>query len=322
MELENEFAKGFWDVNLQAEKMGGHVLKLDKNKIYIDDFLVGVGIAITTFCNIRGVTYKMGAEEVKMSAARRKELEQQVENYENFVKSKHADVDTIFFDEFEPLKPKLSSGDRFQGFLQVADTLFRFRDKVRVIACANLEKAFSPFLYEYGFGDVKNLKYGIKKSYTAPNMDGRIQPLAVWCHVRPSDHWKKARDESYVGKVVRGKDSGMFTTGQAYKGVEFNKFDKPVHRFIIYNLTDGENDLTYWKTREGIWYLTARTKNVRFPTYTFHLRNCNANVRLLPEGYKRQLLNAFEQNIIYFDSARSFEIFTNMIPNNQRRISQ
>ncbi len=312
IEIDNALGGGLWDLNLLEKKYANHTFTTKGNKIYIDDCLVGVGIAITTYCNIRGVVYNFGE---KIQRERKKELIEQVEEYENFVKNTFKDLDTIFFDEFEPLSPKMSSDDRYQGFLHTADTLFRFRKNVRTIMCANLEKSFSPFLMNFNFGDLKKLDYGIKKSYTEKSRKGKIQPLAVWAHIKPNEEWKDLRDDSYVGKLIRGKDSGMFTTGQSYKGMNFKKIEgKPLHRIILWNITDGTNSLTFWKTRTELFYITARTTNACFPTYTFNLKQCGEGVNIIPKSFKNMMLQAFERGKVEFDTAQSFEIFRDMIP--------
>ena len=322
VEIDNALLSGFWDSHLIAQpKYKGHTFGVRGNRIYIDGVVVGVAYALTTYCNIRGTQGGVGgAVSEKIKKAREKELKEQIDAVQEFSEQAEIDqLDTIFFDEFEPLAPKMTSAARFEAYLHSADTLFRFRHHVKAVWCGNLENCFSPFLYNMGFGDLKKLEYGIKKSYTKqPNRKGKIEPLAVWCHIKPNEEWKDARDASYVGKIIRGNPtaSAMFGTGDAYKGFNFKKIDgKPLQRCIVYNLTDGVNALTYWKTREGIWYLTDRTSNISFPTFALNLKQAGDGVRLLPDSYRRQLLTTFEAGQIQFDDARSFEIFINMIPN-------
>lgn len=321
-EVDIALRSGFWDDHLISKPFyKDHEYRIFGNRIIIDDEVVGVAYALTTFCKLRGSQGGFGKVKESISKDRRKELEEQIEVVEKFAEDAPIDrMERIFFDEFEPLKPQMKSQARLEAFLHSADTFFRFRKNVETVMCGNLENCYSPFLDAFGFGDLKQLDIGIKKSYAAePNAKGKREPLAVWCHLKPNEAWKEARNESYVGKIVRGKEIGhMFTTEGGYKGANFKKIEgKPKHRFILYNLTDGQEHLTVWGTREDVRYITARSDNITFPTYTFSLKLCGEGVRLLPDSYRRSILKIFESGKIEFDNARSFEIFLGMIPNKQ-----
>lgn len=316
VEIDNLLAGGFWDQKLIATPEYKDLIFTTRgNKIMINGQVVGMAFALTTYNRVRGSQAKFD----KITPAHNA-LEAEIKEVENFVASIE-NLETIYFDEFEPLTPTMTPEKRFETFLHMAETFFRFRPNVCVVMSANLEKAYSPFLYKFGFGDLLELTPGTRKSYTLPDSAGRRQPLAVWCHMATNPEWDRLRDNSYVGKLVRGSDKGMFTTGDAYVGKNFRKApaeSKP-HRAILYNITDGISHLTFWKTKDKVhWYITRRTKNTMFPTFTWNIKAVGPGISLFPAELEKRLITIFNQSKIEFEDAAIYEQFINMLPAKKR----
>ena len=319
IEVDNMLTAGFWDNNLTSkEAYKRNEYEVKGNKICINGKIVGIAIALTTYGNFRGVALNLGGEAVKPKDEKR--LLEQVETAEKFVQNNIDKLTTIFFDEFEPISPKLSSENRYKAYLHICETLFRFRKNVTAYLCANLEKSYSVFLEKFYFPDLKNLEYGIKKSYTRPNKKGKIEPLAVWAHIKSNEAWEDLRDNSYVGKLERGRDSGMFTTGSAYLGNKFKKIDKPIKRSVMFNITNGENALSFWRTeKDNLYYVTEKTKGTSYITYCFDIKKAVLGVKLIRKELESSILGAFERDEIEFDSSKSFSLFVDMLPRKTKK---
>ncbi len=320
IEVDNMLMAGFWDNNLISKPpYNKHEYATVGNKICIDNRVVGIAIALTTYGNFRGVALNLGGEVVKPKD--RERLLEQVETAEIFVENNIDKLTTIFFDEFEPISPKLSSENRYKAYLHICETLFRFRENVEVYMCANLEKSYSVFLEKFYFPDLKNLSFGIKKSYSKPNRRGKVEPLAVWAHVEASEAWQELRDNSYVGKLERGRDEGMFTTGGVYLGNKFKKISKPLKRSVLFNITNGENVLTFWNTeKDDLYYITEQTRGKCYITYCFDIKKAVLGVRLIRSALLDSLTGAFERDEIEFDSSKSFSLFVDMLPKKTKKI--
>lgn len=316
VEVDLMLQGGFWDDELiSKEKFCNHDYKTIGNKILIDGVIVGIAIALTTYGNFRGTVLKLGVKEVKHNE-RKDELEEQVNEAEKFVKKSMNKLKTIFFDEFEPISPKMSSEKRFTAYKHICETLFRFRKGVEVIMCANIENSYSVFLSEFRFNDLKDLTYGIKKSYTARGLFGDIDCLAVWIHIKANNDWIKMRDDSYVGRLSRGKDDEMFMLGGVSKGNNFIKMpNKPLPRYVMFNITDGTNILTLWRVKnESKYYITEKSKGTTYKTFSFNNKVCGVGINLIPNLLAEQILNIFDNDMIEFDTSKTYSLFIEMIP--------
>ena len=318
IELDLALQGGFWDNNLISKpKFNKHEYTVKGNKILVDGKVVGVGIALTTYGNFRGIALNFGdAIKTKKEKERikSKQLEKDIEEAEELVKNNINKLEIIFFDEFEPIEPKLSNDKRYIAFLHICETLFRFRENVSVIMCANIESPYSIFLDELNFPKSKKIEYGIKKSYYKNNL-GKLKPLAVWCHLEPNENWKTARANSYVGKIQSGKDLGMFTTGLAYKGMDFISIPKGEQHYLLFNLTDGVNNLSFWRCKNdrNIYHITERSNNTTYSTFCYDIENAVLGVKLISKATKDHIKNAFSNDCIKFENAKVFSIFINMI---------
>lgn len=307
IEIDNTLQGGFWDPYITSKGEYSNVqFSIKGNLIYINGEVAGVAVALTTYCNVRGSVFNFGVSE-KINKKRQQELEDGVEQFEKF--AKRSEVNEIFFDEFEPLKPKMTGSNRLKAYLHIAETYFRFRQNVHATLCANIENAFSPFLSEFNFPDLRNLSYGLKKSYTR---EKKPRPLAVWVHIKPNNEWLELRKDSYVGKITGGSD--MFTTGNASIGLDYRTTPKETRRVILYNLSVDGCNFTYWTDKKGKYFISERTKNKTYRTYTFKLNQCNSTVELMSDGLQNQLLRAYASNQIYFDSSKAFEEFISILP--------
>lgn len=318
VEVDNMMDAGFWDNNLISKKeYQEHVFETLGNKIMIDGKTIGIAIALTTYGNFRGVALNLGGRS-KMREADKAKLEAEIVAAEEFTKANLKYLSTIFFDEFEPLDPKLSGEKRYIAFKHIAETLFRLRphSQVEVIFAANVEKANNEFLGKFGFGDLKDLTYGIKKTYSAPNRNGQREPLAVWTHVKPSKQWEELRDDSYCGMLSRNDGTEIFTSGSITKGNAFKKITgRPLPRYVSFNLTDGENVLSLWNTKRGdVYYITEKTRGTSYTTYCFSAKKAVRGIRLAPKNLIYSLVDIFDNDMIEFDNAKSFEIFVNLLP--------
>lgn len=319
IEVDNMMTAGFWDNNLISQPpYNKHEYTTKGNKIIVNNIVVGIAIALTTYGNFRGTALNLGGEAVKKKDEKR--LLEQVDEAEKFVKNNIKNLTTIFFDEFEPITPKLSTEKRYQAYLHICETLFRFRDNVEAWLCGNIENSYNVFLQKFNFPDLYNLSYGIKKTYTKPDRRGKIQPLAVWVHMQANKEWENLREASYIGKIERGRDAGMFTTGNAYKGNQFKKIpNKPLKRSASFNITDGENTLTVWTTENPtISYITERTRGNSYITYCFDIKLAVVGVRLIRKQLAENLIRAFERDELQFDSSKSFSIFLNLLPSRNK----
>lgn len=314
IEIDFMLQGGFWDKYLIDDKKYSECeFTINGNEIILNGVTIGVCFALSTFGNLRGAVIDVGKEQTKKNF---EELEKEINKVEEFTKNNTEKITSLFFDEFIPIKPKMNDQKRLNAFLHTLETIFRFRENIEIFLNGNLTKNYDIFLSEFGFADFKELTYGIKKAYTKPNKDKKIQPLAVWIHIKTNPEWEKIRDNSIVGKITREKENSMFTTGNAFLGGDFKKINgKPLPRFILFNLSDGENNLTFWKTRFNIFYVTERTNNKTFPTYAFDLRKCGIGVKLATNIIQRILNNCIDNDLIEFDNAKSYSIFINMLPN-------
>ena len=317
IELDLALQGGFWDNNLiSKDKYNKDIYEVKGNKILINGKIVGVGIALTTYGNFRGIALNLGnAIKTTKEKARLKDkkLKEEFEETEVLVKNNIDKLEVIFFDEFEPIEPKLSNEKRWKAYLHICETLFRFRENVTSFLCANLESPFSIFLDEFNFPKTKNVEYGIKKSYYK-NKSGKLKPLAVWCHLKPNEKWVYARENSYVGKLTFGKDLGMFTTGNTYKDMSFNLIPKEEKHYLLFNLTDGINNLSFWRVKNrNIFHITERSNNTTYATYCFNIQNAVLGVRLIDAETKQIIKNAFSKDLIRFENPKVFSIFIELI---------
>lgn len=324
IEVDNMMSAGFWDNNLiTKKKYAGHIYETEGNKIKIDGVQVGIAVALTTYGNFRGVALNLGKQTLSKTEETR--LENEIKEAEKFTQKNMNYLSTIFFDEFEPLSPKLSGENRYIAFKHIAETLFRLRShkSVEVIMCGNVEKADNPFLAKFGFDDLKNLTYGIKKTYSAPNRYGKIQPLAVWAHIEQNNAWQDIRDDSYCGMLSRSDGSEIFNTGNITIGIEFKKIpSKPLPRRVMFNLTDGKEILTLWATKKDIFYITEKSKGKSYTTYCFNSKLAVYGIRLATEQVIDALINLFSLDRIEFDNAHSFEVFKNILPSRNKRLKK
>lgn len=323
IEVDIMMSAGFWDNNLISRKAyENHVFETLGNKIIIDGKTVGIAIALTTYGNFRGVALNLGGRS-KIKEAEKAKLEAEIVEAEKFTKANLKYLSTIFFDEFEPLDPKLSGEKRYIAFKHIAETLFRLRphSQVEVIFAANVEKANNEFLSKFGFGDLKDLTYGIKKTYSAPNRQGQREPLAVWTHTKPSKEWEELRDNSYCGMLSRSDGTEIFTSGSITKGNAFKKITgRPLPRYVSFNLTDGENVLSLWSTKKGdVYYITEKSRGESYTTYCFNAKKAVRGIRLAPKNLIYSLIDIFDNDMIEFDNAKSFEIFVNILPSATRK---
>ncbi len=318
IELDLALQGGFWDNNLiSKEKYNKHSYSVKGNRILVDDKVVGVGIALTTYGNFRGIALNLGnAIKTKKERERQKkrDLEEELEIAEKLVENNIDKLEIIFFDEFEPIEPKLSNEKRYLAYLHICETLFRFRENVQVIMCANIESPYSVFLDELNFPKTKKIEYGIKKSYYK-NEKGKLKPLAIWCHLEPNEKWKTARANSYVGKIQSGKDLGMFTTGLAYKGMDFISIPRNEPHYLLFNLYDGINNLSFWRCKndKDIFHVTERSNSTTYATFCFNIEHAVLGVQLINPKTKEVIKKSFSNDCIKFESAKVFSIFINMI---------
>ena len=317
IELDLALQGGFWDNNLiSKDKYNKNKYEVKGNKILVNDKIVGVGIALTTYGNFRGIALNLGdAIKVKNEKNRLKDkkLEEELKEAEILVKNNIDNLEVIFFDEFEPIEPKLSNEKRWKAYLHICETLFRFRNNVTSFLCANLESPFSIFLDEFNFPKTKNVEYGIKKSYYK-NEEGKLKPLAVWCHLKPNDKWMVARKNSYVGKLTYGKDLGMFTTGNTYKDMSFNLIPREEKHYLLFNLTDGFNNLSFWRVKNrNIYHITERSNSTTYNTYCFKIENAVLGVKMIDNETKKIIKEAFSKDLIRFENSKVFSIFIDLI---------
>lgn len=318
IELDLALQGGFWDNNLiSKEKYNKHSYSIKGNRILVDDKVVGVGIALTTYGNFRGVALNLGnaiRNKKEKERQKNKKLEEELKEAETLVENNIDRLEIIFFDEFEPIEPKLTNEKRYIAYLHICETLFRFRKNVQVVMCANIESPYSVFLDEFNFPKTKKIEYGIKKSYYKDNM-GKLKPLAVWCHLKPNEKWKEARANSYVGKVQSGKDLGMFTTGLAYKGMDFISIPKNEKHYLLFNLYDGVNNLSFWRCKEDkdIFHVTERSNSTTYATFCFDIKDAILGVKLINPKTKEVIKKSFSNDCIKFENAKVFSIFINMI---------
>ena len=149
-EVDNMLAGAFWDSYLlDDKKYKGHQYTTMGNKVIIDGIIVGYAVALSTYGKFRGAVSPVGQRAVK--SRREQELEEQIEEMEEFVKNNIEKTTTAFFDEFIPLTPKMSDDKRYHGFLHFLETVFRFRRNCMVILCGNITKPYDIFLENFNF---------------------------------------------------------------------------------------------------------------------------------------------------------------------------
>lgn len=303
---------GFFDLVIQ-EQYPDHVFTQDGNRILIDGICVGMIGALSTIGHVRGVTFT-NFGKLRYSKKTLEELEIEVENIEKFIKKKKSQVNKIFFDEFIPLTPQMSDSNRVYLFQHVCETLFRFREGVKVYLAGNLTSPNNAFLQLYNFPLTQTIEYGIKKSYSNPDSDGKRHPLAVWLNIKPSAAWKKAREKSYVGLLNLGKNDSMFSGGELEIG--YREIGQIKQRRLLFNLTDGAREISLYKTLDGMELnAIARTKNKTFPTYCLNRALVNKNVSMIAKQFKDNIIEFWEHNRILYDNDLSFQIMKNIITN-------
>lgn len=313
-EVDNMLAGAFWDSYLlDDKKYKGHQYTTMGNKVIIDGIIVGYAVALSTYGKFRGAVSPVGQRAVK--SRREQELEEQIEEMEEFVKNNIEKTTTAFFDEFIPLTPKMSDDKRYHGFLHFLETVFRFRRNCMVILCGNITKPYDIFLENFNFKQPLDISYGIKKSYTIYKPNYPIKPLAVWCHIKPNPKWLAAREESIVGMITRGKEEDMFSTGNAYVNTDVRYITgKPDKRKAMYNLSDGERRVTFWKSLErNKYYITEPTRN-NYTTYVFDIKLCRTGNRLILKSLETAIVEIFESGLIEFENAKVFDTFVNILP--------
>lgn len=302
-ELLSMLRGGFWDNELiSQEPYCRHSYTTVGKNIIIDNVVVGVGVALHTYGKFRMSNVGCGKKYKTREEKELDDAEQVVLNFGDKLR-------TIFFDEFEPIAPTMSAADRVTAYKHITSTFFRLRPGFQAIFAGNLKFGHSPILEMLNFKNISG-EPGIRKSYTLKTH----RPLAVWAHLQPNEAWKEALQNSYVGMIIEGKNDDMFETGRPFAGTDFVQIPaKPLHRFVLYNLSVPDAELSFWKTREGIYYVTDRTKNTCYPTYTFKLQHCKKGVNLIPDSYKRAIQSVFERGCVQFDCARNYEAFKNAI---------
>lgn len=315
-EVDNMMMGAFWDSYLlDNPKYKKHDFSTYGNKVVIDGIIVGYAVALSTYGKFRGAVSPVGMRVTNRRTKRDEELEAQIEDMENFVANNIEKTTTAFFDEFIPLTPKMSDDKRYHGFLHFLETVFRFRRSCTVILCGNITKPYDIFLENFNFHQPLDTSYGIKKSYTLYKPNFPIKPLAVWCHIRPNSKWQNERENSIVGMITRGKEEDMFSTGNAYVNTDVRYImGKADNRKALYNFSDGERKVTFWKSLEREkYYITEPTRN-NYTTYVFDIKLCRPSNRLILDGLKNAIIDAFEQGLIEFENAKVFDTFVNILP--------
>ena len=322
-EVDNMLAGAFWDSYLlDLPQYKGHEYKCSGNKIIIDGLIVGYAVALSTYGKFRGAVSPVGGHEKRKSTKRDEELKQQIEEMEEFVGNNIERTTSAFFDEFIPLTPRLSDQKRLDGFLHFLETVFRFRKRTNVILCGNITKPYDVFLEEFNFPQPLNIQYGIQKSYTRKEEGTKIEPLAVWCHLQPNKEWLKARQNSIVGKITRGKNRDMFSSGMAFINTDVKYImGRPLPRRVLFNISDGDNDITLWRAieKEDLFYVTERTSGRSYNTYVCDIKNCRNGKRLITKYLEDQIVDGFEKGLFEFENAKVFEIFQNILPVKRNR---
>lgn len=320
-EVDEMMRGGFWDEALISQpKYNGHVYATQGNQIIIDGIAVGIAIAMTTYGNVRGSLPSIGE---KVTASRRKALFDYVEEAEHFVEKHLDDLRSVFFDEFIPIKPMLSQNDRKRMFLHILETLFRFREGRICYLCGNITMPSDIILEELNFKVRKEITYGIRKSYTLPTEFNRPEPLAVWYHMPPNKEWIKARANSMVGKVLRGKeerDAAMFMSGKTFAGDSFSLIEnKSVQKKELYTLTDGVAMVSVWITKDGELYIMQRKKKSTVPIYCTEKTYIAERVKIVPKYIIDELFDNFDCGNCRFEDARAYTIFLSLLPNKKQR---
>lgn len=311
VEVEDMLHGGFWDPNLLNNHAFArkHDFTVKGNMLLCDGVVIGTAIALTTYANLRNSGKRYGSLEYADKKTRAR-LEKELTNAERIARAA-GKMNTTFFDEFEPLIPKLAPTARTEAYLHVCENLFRMRDNVRAILCANLETPASPFLDMFNFDTTQGVTYGIRKSYTR---DKTHRPLAVWAHLEPNTEWLAARGESYVGKILAGTDGGeIFKTGAPteLQGVKIGQTPGTT-KCIICNLSDGREEVTVFKTSTDDMYITERTKNKTFPTFTYSPAAISEKVLPIPPAYIKFIRTRWGKGTTRFDAYGTFDRFTRL----------
>lgn len=318
-ELKFSLRTGFWDVAL-TEKHPECTFETVGNFIYVNGEAVGVGISLSTYHKMRGAALNLSSKKIT------KDEETEYENAVNFSEKYKKHISRSFFDEFEALtKTAALKGEaRVQEFLHCAESLFRMRDGARAILCGNLVRGYNAFLSQFNFGETVELEAGVvKKSYTTPTSNfPKPEPLAVWCHLKPSKEWRQARGESYVGKILRGKDEEMFGgTGAPIESAPLIT-GKPLRRVILFNIKAENGDFTFWRatqTPETRYYITARTQNTTFPTFALNVLSARQGVPVISKTFLKVVLDACETGRVEYDNMKTYTAFIENLPKRRNR---
>lgn len=304
VEINEMLSNGFWDLQLLENRhLEKWKIETRGNFLIVNDRIVGTAVALTTYANYRQSGSVLGKKI-------REDEKENLEESENFIINNRARMKTCFFDEFEPLIPKLSDEQRGNAFLHVLENLFRMNRKgVSIYMAGNIEKANSALLNLLNFPEEKEPIFDFVKSYSLL----RHKPLAVKIKLKPTEEWAKARQDSVVGLCIEGKDGDIFNTGAACINTSYKKI-MPRKRHILFNLNNDKMPLTIWKTIDNKIQITPRTTNQIFNTYVFKNKEVTATAALIPKLYKEFLIKNFKENNIEFASAAIFENFKNNIP--------
>lgn len=305
-EVDEALKGGFWDAEMLERDPWARAQKwtVKSNFLLCNDIIVASAVALTTYSNLRQSGKAYGSAKYA-SKARRLELEEQVNNVERMARSSR-NLLYAFFDEFEPLQPKMTAHERVKSYKHACENIFRMRTGVHAILCANLETPASPFLDAFNF-PTNAINYGTLKSYTR---DERHKPLAVWTHIRPNAEWQEARKNSYVGLMNAGhSEDEIFTTGMptALSNVIVSKFsgDKKLWFCVISKF----GVLTVWKIYDGNIYITAGQASYTARKYVVGERLISGDAREIPTVYADMLVNAWRHSTVVFDKHITFETF-------------
>ena len=82
----------------------------------------------------------------------------------------------------------------------------------------------------------------------------------------------------------------------------------------MYNLSDGERRVTFWKSLErNKYYITEPTRN-NYTTYVFDIKLCRPDNRLILKSLETAIVEIFESGLIEFENAKVFDTFVNILP--------
>lgn len=225
--------------------------------------------------------------------------------FQNFKGNSFEDVDTIIYDEF--INEKGRSKNQYQGyeFINMLYTIARTRKNVRIFLLANALDRGNEILeilgikINQGFGFYINREKGV---------------ICHYCDNNPK--FNKERDESVVGKIIKGTvyEENLFNNKFVDDESEF--FAKKPDKLRLYVILHSNyNAIRVYIGDDGKFYVTRDINsdahaNVRFVN---NIEDVNSRLALIPKYILDVLINGYNKSLFKFENANLKKIFINFI---------